>query len=103
MINKLKQTLALVIAAAVLGLAGCASSEKKESGSYFDDAAITARVKTAFFNEPSLNVLAIGVTTEDKVVALSGSVKTRADRAKAAEVARNVEGVKRVKNDLKLY
>jgi len=34
------------------------------------------------------------------VVQLSGSVKSRAEQRKAAEVAGKVEGVKRVKNDL---
>jgi osmotically-inducible protein OsmY len=102
--NKLKSTWAGLLAAALLGLAGCASLEKvgKDSRAFLDDAAITAKVKSAFFNEPSLKVLAISVKTDHKVVELSGSVKSRAERARAAEVAWNVEGVKRVKNELKV-
>jgi osmotically-inducible protein OsmY len=98
--NKLKHRFALVIAAALLGLAGCATSGG--GNSYFDDAAVTARVKKAIYNEPSLKVMAVGVTTEDGVVDLSGTVKTRAERAKATAVANKVEGVKRVKNELKV-
>jgi len=41
--NKLKHRFALVIAAALLGLAGCATSPGGTS--WFDDAATTAKVK----------------------------------------------------------
>jgi osmotically-inducible protein OsmY len=75
---------------------GCATT----GGDAFGDTGITTRVKTAIFKEPELKVMAIHVATEDRVVTLSGAVKTRAERAKAIQVARNVEGVKSVKNDL---
>jgi len=96
---KLKQRFALVIAAALLGLAGCASPG---GTSFFDDAAVTARVKKAIYNEPSLKVMAVGVATEDGVVSLTGTVKSKAERSKATAVASKVEGVKKVKNDLKV-
>jgi hyperosmotically inducible protein len=44
----------------------------------------------------------ISVTTEASVVTLSGSVKSRGQRAKAIAVARKVEGVKLVKDELKI-
>jgi osmotically-inducible protein OsmY len=88
----------VVLVAAVLAVSGCASTGG--GGSFFDDAAITTRVKKAIYNEPSLKVGDISVKTDDKVVQLSGSVKSRAEQRKAAEVAGKVEGVKRVKNDL---
>ena len=75
---------------------GCATA----GGDAFGDSGITTRVKTAIFHEPELKVMAIHVSTEDRVVTLSGAVKSRAERAKAIQVARNVEGVKSVKNDL---
>jgi osmotically-inducible protein OsmY len=103
-LKAIKRTAALVAAAALLALAGCASEGEKQSsaGAYIDDAAITTKVKTAIFNEPSLKLFDIGVTTEDKIVHLTGSVKTRAEMAKAVELARNVSGVKSVRNELKL-
>jgi osmotically-inducible protein OsmY len=64
--------------------------------------AITTRVKTAIFNEPTLKVMNISVATEEKVVYLSGTVKSRAERARAIRVARTVEGVKGVKSELKV-
>jgi len=42
----------------------------------------------------------IDVTTKDSVVTLSGSVESSADRAKALQVAGNVEGVKSVVDNL---
>lgn len=98
--NKLKHRFALVIVAALVGLTGCATTPG--GNSFFDDAAVTTRVKKAIYNEPSLKVMAVSVSTEDGVVNLSGSVKTRAERLKAAAVTQKVEGVKRVKNDLKV-
>lgn len=102
--KSIKRTTAVLVAAALLAAAGCATEGEKQStaGAYIDDAAITTKVKTAIFNEPSLKLFDIGVTTEDKVVHLSGSVKTRAEMAKALEVARKVQGVKSVKNELKI-
>ena len=97
--DKLKRAFAIAISAAVLGLAGCASTG---GNNYFDDAMVTARVKKAIYNEPSLKVTDIAVSTDKAVVSLSGAVKTRADRTKAADVARKVEGVKQVRNDLKV-
>jgi len=98
--NKLKHRFALVIAAALLGLAGCATSGG--GNSFFDDAATTARVKKAIFNEPTLKMMDVSVTTEDGVVNLSGTVKSKAERSKATALATKVEGVKKVKNDLKV-
>ena len=97
--HKLNRTLAALAAAALFGFAGCASTG---GNSFFDDAMVTARVKKAIYNEPSLKVSDISVSTEASVVSLSGAVKTRAERVKATEVAQKVEGVKRVKNDLKI-
>jgi osmotically-inducible protein OsmY len=101
--DKLQRRLAVLIAAAVLGATGCAStSEKGSAGAYFGDAAITTRVKTAIFNEPGVKSMDISVRTEDKVVQLSGYVKSRAEKTKVAEVARKVDGVTKVKNDLQV-
>ena len=76
-------------------LVGCATT-----GDYLGDARTTSKVKTAIYNEPELKVMSIHVATEEGVVTLSGTVKSRAERSKAVQVARKVEGVKQVKNDL---
>src|SRR5512138_3286663 len=96
--NTLKRSFAVAFCAALVGLAGCASTPGQNN--YFDDAMVTALVKKAIYNEPALKVTDISVKTENAVVSLSGAVKNRNDRTRAAEVARHVEGVKLVKNEL---
>jgi osmotically-inducible protein OsmY len=97
--NSLNRKLVVLASVALLGLAGCAS---KGGSNFFTDSMVTASVKKAIYNEPSLNVTDNSVATDGVVVSLSGAVKTPRDKARAAEVARNVEGVKRVKNELKV-
>lgn len=81
---------------------GCASTPKKEgTGEYFDDTVITTKVKTAILQEPSLKSAEINVETFKGIVQLSGFVNSPADINKAVEVARRVEGVKSVKNDMR--
>lgn len=88
---------------ALATLIGCASTAKKEStGEYIDDSLITAKVKAAVLNEPTLKSSEINVETFKGVVQLSGFVSSQADINKAAEVARSVKGVSAVKNDTRL-
>ena len=77
------------------------STSKTESvGEYADDAVITAKVKAAVFNEPTLNSAEINVETSKGRVQLSGFVSSRADIDRAVKVAKGVEGVTSVKNDM---
>ena len=99
----LKRCSAFFMAALLLSVLGCAATSTREStGEYLDDTAITTRVKTAIFNEPTLKVLQINVETYKNVVQLSGFVNSGAEMNKAVEVARSVRGVASVKNDLRL-
>jgi len=82
---------------------GCASTSKQEgTGEYVDDTVITGKVKTAIFNEPTLKSAEINVETFKGVVQLSGFVSSPANETLAVQVARNVGGVKSVKNDMRL-
>jgi len=82
---------------------GCASTQKQEgTGEYFDDTAITTKVKAAVFNEATLKSAEINVETFKGVVQLSGFVSSQANINKAVEVARTVPGVKSVKNDMRI-
>lgn len=92
---------AAVLLVATTALSACSSTPRQEStGQYVDSTAITTKVKTAILNEPSLKSLQISVETFKDAVQLSGFVDSSTSRAKAGEIARNVEGVKSVKNDL---
>ena len=99
----LKRFPAFLLAFLMLAMAGCASTATQEgTGEYIDDSVITARVKTAIFNEPTLKVAEINVETFKGRVQLSGFVNSRGDIQRAVEVARRVSGVTSVANDMRL-
>ena len=99
----LKRLSAVFVAALLVSALGCATqSEPQSPGAYMGDAWVTTKVKSAILNEPSLKVLQINVETYKGLVQLSGFVDNAASRTKAAEIARGVEGVTAVKNDLQL-
>ena len=80
---------------------GCAATQKHEStGQYVDDSVITTRVKAAILEESTLKMFQINVKTYQGVVQLSGFVDSAQSVSKAGEVARRVENVKSVANDL---
>lgn len=66
------------------------------------DAALTTKVKAALIREKDLSALDINVETEDGVVQLSGFVERQDQIDRAEKAAESVEGVKSVKNDLRL-
>lgn len=85
----------------IAAFTGCAATSKQEStGQYIDNSVITSKVKTAIFNEPTLKSLQIDVETFKGEVQLSGFVDSAQSVKKAGDVARGVEGVVSVKNDL---
>ena len=76
------------------------SKQGDKAGMAIDDAAITAKVKAAIFDEPGLKTLQISVDTVKGVVTLSGSVDSEASSDKAKALASAVSGVKEVENRL---
>jgi len=82
-------------------LTACAATQKHEStGQYVDDSVITTKVKTAIFKEDTLKTLQINVKTYKGTVQLSGFVDSAQNVAKAADVAKRIEGVVSVENAL---
>ena len=101
--DRLKTFPALLLAALVMSLPGCESTPQSGGArDYLTDSAITSRVKERFFNEPSLRAAELNVRTVMGVVHLSGSVSSRGDLKKAAEIAREVGGVHDVTIDLQV-
>jgi osmotically-inducible protein OsmY len=81
----------------------CASTSKHESaGQYVDDSVITSKVKTQLATDDFLKSFQISVKTYKGVVQLSGIVNSQQAVDKAGQIARNVNGVKSVKNNLVL-
>jgi len=80
---------------------GCSTTPKHDSaGQYVDDSVITTRVKAAIFDEMALKTFQINVKTFQGVVQLSGFVDSAENAGKAGEIARTIQGVKEVRNDL---
>ncbi|MEW5707363.1 MAG: BON domain-containing protein [Pseudomonadota bacterium] len=75
-------------------------SDRIQAGEYVTDAWITAKVKTMLLKDRSVSGLKVNVETKDGVVQLSGFVKNRQQAERAAEIASQVQGVKRVVNSL---
>ncbi|PWW46375.1 BON domain-containing protein [Melaminivora alkalimesophila] len=65
-----------------------------------EDAGITARVKAGLAKDEDLSAIRIEVDTDRGVVTLSGPVKSEAARERAAQIARDVDGVTSVVNNL---
>jgi hypothetical protein len=99
---KLHRILQLIICIGLLAIfTACAATQKHEStGQYVDDSVITTKVKAAIFKENTLKTLQIDVKTYQGTVQLSGFVDTAQSVSKAGEVARSVDNVVSVKNDL---
>jgi osmotically-inducible protein OsmY len=83
------------------GLTGCAVGSGQSSvGQYVDDATITTRVKARFAEDKDVSAMRINVETLKGVVQLAGFATSETERARAAQVARQVPGVQTVKNDI---
>jgi hyperosmotically inducible protein len=78
-------------------------SEADQSvGAVIDDSAITAQVKAKLVGDPTTDAYKIEVETRNGVVQLSGFVDSADSRSRAGEIARGVNGVRDVRNDLEL-
>jgi hyperosmotically inducible periplasmic protein len=92
---------ALAAALALTALPGCAVHRGQETvGEYIDDTAITTQVKAKFAENKTVDMTSISVETLDGTVMLSGFAKSSAEKSQAEALARDVKGVKSVKNEL---
>ena len=80
---------------------GCAVSRGQETtGSYVDDAAITAQVKAKFVGDHDVDATAIKVDTLNGTVQLSGFAKSTVEKDRAVSDARSVNGVRDVHDSI---
>ncbi len=98
----IRTTLAIAMTAVVMLTAtGCAVSRGQETvGAYIDDAGITTLIKSRFVENKQVDAAAIGVETLNGTVMLSGFAKSTAERNTAESIARGVNGVKSVRNEI---
>jgi hyperosmotically inducible periplasmic protein len=97
-----KLALAAALSAAVLlTTAGCAVTRGQESvGAYVDDTAITTAVKARFVENKEVDAVSISVETMKGTVMLSGFAKNATEKSTAEALARKVNGVTSVKNEI---
>jgi hyperosmotically inducible protein len=98
----IRTTLAAVVAAvALLTASGCAVTRGQETvGAYVDDTAITTSVKARFVDNKDVDATSIRVETLNGTVMLSGFAKSATEKSTAESIARGVNGVKSVKNEI---
>jgi hyperosmotically inducible protein len=72
------------------------------SGQDVDDSMLTTSVKAKLMEDSTTKAYQINVGTEKGVVQLTGFVDSTAMKSKAGELARSVDGVKEVRNDLEI-
>lgn len=98
----LSKTLAAAgIAVMALSVAACESTPTQEStGEYIDSSVLATKVRAKIAADKQVSIFDIDVRSFKDTVQLSGFVNTAAERAKAAQIAQSVEGVRRVENKI---
>jgi len=85
----------------VVGLTGCAGDRYNQSaGQRIDDNRTADRVKDALARDPEYKYDGVNVVVFKGVAQLSGFVATRAQRSNAGNIARRVQGVKELENNI---
>ena len=80
---------------------GCAVTRDQSTvGEYVDDATITTRVKARFAEDKTVDATSIRVETLNGTVMLSGFAKSASEKSTAESLARQVNGVKAVRNEI---
>jgi osmotically-inducible protein OsmY len=90
------------IVALIFVLNGCQAVTGETLGQSIDDTTITTTVKAKLAAEKGSTLTRVGVDTNRGIVTLTGVVSSSADRALAERVARGVDGVKSVTNNLQI-
>ncbi len=86
----------------VMSLVSCRTPGGRSAGNVVDDSAITSKVKAKMLEDQHLKGFGISVETFEGEVTLTGGVDTAETKSRASQLARSVDGVKRVNNMLKV-
>ena len=81
---------------------GKSESKSDSAKGYAGDAATTSEIKAKFLADDIVPSRKVKVETTDGVVQLSGTVESKAQSERAESIAKAIDGVKSVKNDLKV-
>jgi hyperosmotically inducible protein len=99
-------TTCLVIGTAMAPLAAFAAdgdTDRANPANFVKDSAITTKIKAKLASEHLASAARIKVDTDNNgVVWMSGTAESQAEVNQAVTIARNTEGVKMVKSDVKV-
>ena len=103
----MRNTRIALLLGAMLGssmmMAACSSTPTQQStGQAIDDGVITAKVKAKLIEDPVTKAHQIDVDTFKGNVQLSGFVESDQARTRALQIARDVDGVKNVKDGMQV-
>ena len=101
--KQIKRFSLFLIALAMVSVLGCAGTATQSStGEYMSDSWITTKVKAALVEDQTVRATEVNVETFKGEVQLSGFVSSRAAMDQAVRVARSIQGVTAVRNDMRL-
>jgi hyperosmotically inducible protein len=95
--------LGMLTSTAVITTTGCAGDKyNRSTGEYVDDQSIKVRVSDALHDNADYKFGGVNVDSFRGTVQLSGFVDTDDQKSKAGDIAKNVQGVKEVVNNITL-
>ncbi len=93
----------LIVFLLFFALNGCTNNSNVDTNApveFVKDSVLTAKVKTALLQQKGLEGLAIHVNSYKGIVQLSGFVDSDVNKELAGQIARSVDGVQEVVNNL---
>jgi hyperosmotically inducible periplasmic protein len=92
-----------VAVVALLSTVGCRVMHHEETaGQYVDDTTLNARAKAALIKDKNVKASDFSIEVYQGNVTLTGVAKTPTEAKLAEEDIRSIDGVKRVKNDVRI-
>jgi hyperosmotically inducible periplasmic protein len=98
----IKPVLGAIAMALLLSTTGCTAMTGETAGQYVDDSTITAAVKAKLVADKAANLTRVDVDTTKQVVSLNGIVESADQKARAEQLAKQVDGVRKVDNNLQI-
>ena len=90
-----------IAVASLFAVTGCAVTDDQSTvGEFVDDAAISTKVKAKFAEDKQVSAMRIQVETLKGEVQLSGFAASQSEKERAGQLARSVDNVSRVRNNI---
>jgi hyperosmotically inducible protein len=101
--NNITKGAAVFLVSAGMALSGCSVFRGQSTpGEYVDDVAITSKVKASLLDDDRVEGLDVNVDSTNGKVRLTGWADSEAEKRRVADLARKVDGVKSVDNQIQV-